>query len=491
MISCLPRLRRSNSRLARYIVPALLWSLVLATGALAQTDELGDGAADPIRLFERGQNAHAHGDLERAVDFYEQAIKLRPEFPEAEFQLGSALVSLNRLPEAEAALRRAIALRKDWSLPYASLGALLVRNTRDREAEPILRQALKLEPQHGVALRALAEVRLRAGDPSEAADLAKRATSDRDAPVSAWILRAMSERALGDKAGAKSSLDQALTAEPENVAALVERSDTRAAEGDYEQAIADLKTAERVKHGDKQILARLLDLYQRAGRNEEAGRLAQSLGIANAAATTSAQGEIKVTGTAAEIEAANDADPVKARQALETLLQKNPRNAMLLARLGASYRTDDPARSLAFYRRANEIDPKNTEYATGYAAALVQSRRFGEAANILHQVILTAPDNYVAHANLATALYELKRFGEALPEYKWILETKPELVVTYYFIATAHDKLGEFENALANYELFLSRADPKVNELEIEKVKLRLPPLRRQIKLGQGVKHKQ
>jgi tetratricopeptide (TPR) repeat protein len=490
MVSWFPRLRWSHVRLAVFITPAVLLSLMLATTISAQIDDLGDSSADPIKLFERGQNAHAHGDLERAVEFYEQAIKLRPEFPEAEFQLGTALVSLNRLPEAEAALRRSIEQRKDWSLPYSSLGTLLSRNNRDREAEPLLRQALKLDPQNTAALRTLAEIRLRSGDAAGAAEFAKRATSDNEAPASAWILRALTERALGDRVNAKASLDHALQIEPRNIAALIERADTRTAEGDFEHALEDLKSAEGVKPGDKQILSRLLDVYERAGKEDEANRLAQSLGIAKAPASVASHGEIKVTGTAAEIEAANDADPLKARQALEILLQKNPRNALLLARLGASCRTDDPARSLDFYRRANEIDPKNPDYAIGYAAALVQSRHFEAAVSILRNVISAKPNNYVAHANLATALYELKRFAEALPEYKWLLEAKPDLIVTYYFIATAHDKLGEFEEALASYELFMSRADPKVNELEIEKVKLRLPPLRRQIKLGQGVKPK-
>ena len=101
------------------------------------------------------------------------------------------------------------------------------------------------------------------------------------------------------------------------------------------------------------------------------------------------------------------------------------------------------------------------------------------------------PDNYVAHANLATALYELKNYAEALPEYEWLIKAKPDLVVAYYFIAIAHDKLGEYEDALAAYEHFLARADPTINQLEIEKVKLRLPPLQNQIKLKQGVKRKQ
>ena len=486
MVSWLSKLRRSYSQLAAFLTAVLL----LAPGALAQTEDLGDGAVDPIKLFERGQNAHAHGDLARALEFYEQAIKLRPEFPEAEFQRGSVLVSLGRLAEAEAAFRRSIELRKDWALPYSSLGALLARNNRDQEAEPPLRQAIKLEAQNNVALVALAEVRLRAGDAKEAAEFAKRATNDTDAPVSAWILLAMAERALGDKAGAKTSLDHALQIEPENIAALVERADERAAEADYDHAIEDLKAAEHIKPGDRQILSRLLNVYERAGKADEASRVAQSLGLAKTPANESTPGGIKVIGTPEEIAAANDADPAKARQALEALLKKNPRNAMLLARLGTSYRTDDPARSLDFYRRANEIEPKNPEYATGYAAALVQSRRFGDAVDILRQVLSTVPDNYVAHANLATALYELKRFAEALPEYEWLIKAKPDLVITYYFIAIAHDKLGEYEDALAAYEQFLSRADAKVNQLEIEKVNLRLPPLKNQIKLGQGIKRK-
>ena len=42
--------------------------------------------------------------------------------------------------------------------------------------------------------------------------------------------------------------------------------------------------------------------------------------------------------------------------------------------------------------------------------------------------------------------------------------------------------------ALDAYETFLAHADARTNQLEIEKVNLRLPSLRKQIKLGQGAK---
>ena len=493
MISWLRRLRCSAPRLAVLSTAVLLLSLVVTPKTFAQTDDLSDAAVDPIKLFERGQNAQARGENERALEFYEEAIKLRPEFPEAEFQRGSVLVALGRLPAAEIAFRRSIDLRKEWSLPYSALGMLLVRTSHEQEAEGLLQQAIKLDAHNDAALRALADLRLRGGDAKGAEAFARRATAEKDAPASAWVLLAVAERSLGDLAAAKTNLDRALDIEPTNIAALVERADLRAAEKDYERAIADLKAALELKPSDKrdkQIATRLLAVYEQAGKTSEADQLAQTLGIAKTQADGSAQGGSKVLGTPEEIEAANSPDPALARKALEELLRRNPRNALLLAKLGGSYRVDEPARALDLYRRANEVEPKNLEYATGYAAALIQARRFENAVAILRQVTAAAPDNFVAHANLATALYELKRFAEALPEYQWLLGAKPELIVAHFFIGTAHDKLGEYEDALASYETFLARADAKTNQLEIEKVRLRLPPLKKQIQLKQGAKHK-
>jgi tetratricopeptide (TPR) repeat protein len=470
----------------------VFFALLVACAHLAsgQTeDALGDGAADPVKLFEQAQIAHARGDLARALAYYEEAIKVKPEFPEAEFQMGNVLATLGRFGDAESAFRRAIKQRKDWSLPYSALGILLARSKRHTEAETLLRQALKLDSRDNLALRVLASIRLRQGDAKEALKLAQTATSDSDATASTWLLRAVAERAVGDKAAAKTSLQHVLEIEPGNIAALIERAELYVDEGDYKHTLEDLKAVEQVKDADKQILYRVVAAYERAGKPDDAQRIAAAAGLIRAE-ETSADGKTRVLGTKEEIEAANSEDPSIARGAIAKLIEKNPRSALLLARLGASYRTDDPERSLEFYRRATQIEPANPEYATGYAATLVRARRFAEAAHILRRVISALPDNYVAHANLATALYEQKRYPEAIPEYEWLLKKKPDLAVAYYFIASAHDYLGEYREAEAAYEAFLGRADAKTNQLEIDKVNLRLPSLRRQIQLGQGVKRK-
>ena len=467
---------------------AVCFALFSMCATVSAQEAFGDDAADPVRLFERGQSAHSRGELEKALSFYEQALKVRPEFPEAEFQRGNALASLGRLPEADAAFRLAISYKKNWAMPYSALGTLLMRQSRDKEAEEMFRQALTVDAKEGVALRMLSEIRLRAGDAKSALEFAKRATAITDAPASAWIGLAVAEKANGNKVAAKTTLDRVLADEPANVAALMERADLFTDEKNFELAIADLKAAAKLKPAEKAVASRLAYVLQQAGKSDEALEVAKAAGLEVQQPTGDGKGG--VVGTPEEIEAANSSDPAVARKALEKLLEKNPRSAMLLANLGRSYRTDDPARSLDFYRRAVEIQPDAADYALGYAAALVQARRFPEAAHILRQVVKVTPDNYAAHANLATALYEAKRYQEAIPEYQWILATKPEVAVAHYFIATSHDYLGEYVEALASYEKFLSVADANTNQLEIDKVKLRLPTLRRQIKLGEGVKKK-
>lgn len=471
-------------------VSTLTLSLVFGLsviGVAQSEDSFGDGA-DPIKLFERGQNAHGRGDFAKALELYDEAIKLRPEFPEAEFQRANVLVSLNRQADAELGFKRTIELRKNWALPYAALGSLLVTLNRDPEAERLLRESLKLDRNNNLAIGILAGIRLRSGDAKEAATLARRATNDQDASISAWLLRAVAERAAGEHANALASLNHILGAEPHHLTALVERAEIYLKDGKNDLAFADLAKAEPLIKGDQKNASRMAAAYELGGKPEEANRIAKSAGILREA--TGPINGIKVVGTPEEIEAANSEDQEITRKALEALIVKNPKNGMLLARLGNLYRTTDPTRSLDYYRRAVELDPKNADYATGYSSALVQARRFADAVVVLRRVIAVTPDNYAAHANLATALYALKQYPAALSEYQWLLNAKPDLTVAYYFIATSHDYLGEYEQALAAYEAFVARADPKANQLEIEKVKLRLPTLRRQIKLGEGVKQK-
>ncbi|MDQ3820667.1 MAG: tetratricopeptide repeat protein, partial [Acidobacteriota bacterium] len=458
----------------------------------AQSASSGDETEDdPVQLFQQGQDAHEAGDLKRAVELYEHAIKLRPEFPEAEYQRASALQSLNRLPEAEKGFRRAIELQPEWPLPYTALGKLLTNLERYDEAEKLLRRALELDAKNTVALVALTDLYIRAKAPGEKlqallADL--RSATERDrASAAAWRARSRVEFVLDQKTDATVSLDRALQLDKHDVESLMTRAQLRASAGNYEGAIQDAIEASRISNSypadhpslrAKLLLARI---YVQAGKADEAVKTLDSLDEASKRLP-----EVTALRNSLQKDCSNST--AEDRAVTEALLKKEPRNATLLSCLGASLRTVDPARSLELYRQAAEVEPSNTRYATGYAAALIQARRFGEAVVLLRRILAVEPNNFVAHSNLATALYELKQFPDAINEFKWLLATKPDLAVGYYFIATAYDFLGEYREALAAYESFLAKADAQTNQLEIDKVNLRLPSLRNQVKRGEGAK---
>jgi tetratricopeptide (TPR) repeat protein len=478
----------SRSRIHAALVFALAFALLCVSLAQAQTtSDEPDTDEDPIQLFQQAQDAHEAGDLNRALELYERALKARPEFPEAEYQRGNAFVALDRLPEAEGSFRRAIELQPEWPLPYLAFGKLLVRVERFDEAESILGRSLELDENNLIAPVTLTDLYLRTKAPREKflslLGMLKRATASEPSSANLWAARGSVERSLGDKKAALLSFDRVLQIDKQHVAALMERAELRAEANNYEGALADALLAQRASKSSLASSLLVARIYGQSGKIEEALRTLDALDE-----TMQRQPEVLSLRTSLT----KDCGSLTAeeRAAEEELLKQQPRNAGVIECLGAALRTTDPARSLELYRQAAEIEPRNVRYATGYAAALVQARRFAEAAIILRRILEIQPDNFAAHTNLATALYELKQFPAAVAEFRWLLEKKPDLVVAYFFIATAHDNLGEYGDALAAYETFLQRADAQKNQLEIDKVNLRLPSLRNQVKRGEGAKKK-
>ncbi|MGC2234892.1 MAG: tetratricopeptide repeat protein, partial [Pyrinomonadaceae bacterium] len=293
-------------------------------------------------------------------------------------------------------------------------------------------------------------------------------TSKAKPTASVWASRAALENALGDKASAKTSLSRAFSIDANNKNALMERAEIALAESDYKGALADALLLNKLAPNSlpaKLVLARV---YTANDKADEAIKLLDS--IQNPTAEiTSLRGKI----LAGETE--NVAE-------LEKLLEKDAKNGAILGRLCVLKRVDNPLKALEYCRRASEAEPNNLNHAIGYGAALVQAKQYESASIILRKILDIAPDNYTARANLATALFQLKKYAEAIKEFQQLREKQPELPITYYFLAICYDSLGQYTDATANYQQFLKLADAAQNQLEIEKVTLRLPVVQKLMK---------
>lgn len=454
--------------LSAFIALFLVFSF--GSASFAQTDDAA--VEEAVKLFNQGQDAHEKGDFAAAVKFYEEAIKTFPEFAEAEYQRGNALLSLEKADEAEKAFRRALELREDWTLPMTSLGALLVEQNNLDEAETFLTKAIELDDLNFLAYSALTDLRLKTKSSPEVLknllEKVKVLTSKAKPTASIWASRASLENALGDRASAKTSLSRALAIDALNKSALIERAEIALSEGDNKGAMQDALALARLAPNSLPVKLLQARVYAADGKTQEAVKLLDA--IKNPSAEVSS---LRAKLTANETENAAE---------LEKMLEKDEKNATILGRLCALQRVANPQKALEYCRRANEAEPNNLNHAVGYSAALVQAKQYDSAVLILKRIIGIAPDNFTSHANLATALFQLKRYKEAIEEFLWLTEKQPDLTIAYYFLAISYDSLGQYLDAMANYQQFLKLADAKTNQVEIEKVNLRLPSLQKQIK---------
>src|SRR5262245_1659282 len=95
-----------------------------------------------------GQAARLHqaGRLQQAVTFYEQALALDPNIPQALSNLALALKALGRADDAIARCEQALKLTPDAPEILLNLGMLLRETRRSKEAAAVYRKALRVKP---------------------------------------------------------------------------------------------------------------------------------------------------------------------------------------------------------------------------------------------------------------------------------------------------------------------------------------------------------
>lgn len=452
---------------------------LLAAGCLTSiiSGQNETAADDPVAIFNQAQELHEKGDLPGALKLYEKALSIVPEFPEAEYQRGIAFLALGRNDDAEASFRQAIRFRPEWTLAQASLGSLLVNKGSYPEAEKLLQGVLAIEPGNPPAIVAIIDLRIRTGaaQPVLRELLAKvSALTTRSTPMaSVWTARAALEAALAMPREAKSSLSNALSADPKNRNALFQLAELALSEGDVDKANELLARLETGTATDAYLLLKA-NILAYEGKFDDALRQLDRMSAPGSSAT-----ELRK-----RIDSYRTADPAEVEKQL-TGREKDP---VILGRLCSLYRKADPLKALTYCRRASEAEPSNVNHAVGFGAALVQAKQFDAAIGVLSKIVAYVPDNATARANLATALFQSKRYVEAKGQFEWLSAANPRSPGAYLFLGIIHDELTEYLDAAANYGQFLRFADPVANKLDIEKVNLRLPQLQKLIKDGKGKK---
>jgi tetratricopeptide (TPR) repeat protein len=127
----------------------------------------------------RGQAAARNGDHQKALEHFQKAVSIDPEFADAYSHLGTAQASLGNLDDALEQFQKAVKLVPDHLSAVANLSLVFCKLKRYSEAEQTARRALKLDPTFSMMRYILAlSLIMEAKHEAEALDNLERAASE-------------------------------------------------------------------------------------------------------------------------------------------------------------------------------------------------------------------------------------------------------------------------------------------------------------------------
>jgi Tfp pilus assembly protein PilF len=179
---------------------------------------------------------HQEGELDKAVEHYQAALQIAPDFAKAHNSLGTAYRDQNELELAIRCFRQAIRCDREYGDVYVNLGMALQASGRPDEAVTCLHQALDLDPE----------------DPDK------------------WHSLGTFQMNAGNLPAAIQQYRTALKFDPNHFESLTNLGATLAASGDLEGATSCFRAAAKLRPANDDVLANLGIALHRQGQRGEA-----------------------------------------------------------------------------------------------------------------------------------------------------------------------------------------------------------------------------
>ncbi|MEG3882206.1 tetratricopeptide repeat protein, partial [Microcoleus sp. herbarium7] len=362
--------------------------------------------------FDRGNEQGNLGQFEEAINSYNQAIALKPDFHQAFSNRGQAQSNLGQFEEAINSYNQAIALKPDFHQAFSNRGISKYFLKQFEEAIDSYNQAIALKPDFHETFfnRGLAQGKLEKFE--EAIDSFNQAILIKPDKHEAFLDRAVAEVKLERFEEAIASLDNALEFKPDHSEAWNYRGLALGKLGRLEDAIASFDNALEFKPD-----------YHEAWKNR--GLILDDLG--------------RLEDAIASFDNALEFKPDYHEA------WKNRGGA--LSKLG---RLED---AIASYDKALEFKPDDHEAWYNRGNTLDNLGRLEEAIASYDKALEIKPDYHEAWYNRGIALGNLGRLEEAIASYDKALEFKPddhEAWIDRGIILC--DSLNRYEEAIVSFD---------------------------------------
>jgi len=217
------------------------------------------------------------GDLEQAIESYQQALRIKPDYAVAHNNMAKAMKDKGDLEEAIESYKQALRIKPDYAEVHNNMGNALSIKGDLAEAIESYKKALRIKPNFAGAYNNMANAMKDKGDLEEAIESCKQALKIKPDYADAYYNMANAMKDKGDLAEAIESYKQALKIKPNYASAyynmgnaLNEKGSPEAAIDSYKQAIkiqpnyADAYSNMGIALTDKGDVEAAIDSYKQA-----------------------------------------------------------------------------------------------------------------------------------------------------------------------------------------------------------------------------------
>ena len=217
--------------------------------ALSEVKRLLEQFSNSTTLYNiKGAITADLGQLDVAIEAYNKALAIKPDYADAYNNMGNALKEQGKLEEAIEAYNKALAIKPDYAEPYKNMGNALQEQGKPEEAIEAYNKALTIKPDYAKAHYNKAAVLKEQGKLEEAIEAYKATISINPVSADAFnnIGNALKEQGKLDDA--VEAYNKALAINPTAADAFNNMGNALKDNGKIEEAIEAYKNALAIKH---------------------------------------------------------------------------------------------------------------------------------------------------------------------------------------------------------------------------------------------------
>ncbi|MBM3215619.1 tetratricopeptide repeat protein [Candidatus Poribacteria bacterium] len=462
---------RSRTRIVRALVLVLVSALVSAlVGARVVADipsdiqaanalaEAGDAAAADARyravLAKEPTNADAHrglgmtawrrGDLTRAREHYERAIRSDGARARFHAEMGGVLSDLRLHAEAAKSLRRSTELDPSDIELWRRYADILWRGERYPDAVTAYERAIALDPSDAHSFTGLGDTYLRVSRLPEALKAYDDALARDPKASQALVGKGAVLTKLGQPQDASVVLRQAVQANPGYAPAYYELGIAYQQSGEYERAVSAYGAAGSLNPQDPAPWANMARCLARLGHKEAAQRAYE-----RSQALQSIHDELL---------------------AAQAYIAANPTKAEGYAYLaGVCQKANDVDGARRWFARALEIQPKYPQVHRALGDLSLVEGKLDDAASHYRQTLLFAPTDVEARVTLGLIYMEQGSAAAARAEFDRALQVAHDAVSSdstaenWSLLSYAQYAVGQYDAAALSMEQAI-RLEPSRGE---------------------------